>query len=110
MAKKVVLTDTVRETMQSSMLKGMTAKRMIELVRLLHEFGVPLIEGPWPVPLGIATDIASLDQLEKAQEFYRLLHAESSELQEKIIVFGSTMEKNVIDPSESEILQSILSP
>ncbi len=109
MKRKVYVYDTLRETEQTSLLSGgLTAERMVAFVKLLHEFGVPWIEGPWPVPRQVAESEGSLDRFEKAQRFYQLLQFENQELQDNIVVFGSTMEKSVSVASESLILRALV--
>jgi len=109
MKRKVWIYDTLRETEQSSMLSGgMTAGGMVNFVKLLHEFGIPWVEGPWPVPRQQAEQEGNLDQFAKAQEFYRLLQSEPEDLRSKIVVFGSTMEKNVQSPNQSPTLNALV--
>ncbi len=109
MRKRIVeIYDSVRETEQTSLLSGvMTAEGIIKFVRHLHEFGIPWIEGPWPVPQRKAEEEGGLLQFEKAQEFYRLLQAENPELKRKIVAFGSTMDKNVSQAKESPVIQNL---
>lgn len=104
--RTIFMYDSVREAEQSGLLSGgITAQDMVEIMQLLHDFGVPYLEGPWPVPVR-GGDEPEKEREEKAKQFYELVRAKS--FIEKVIVFGSTMEKNVVRAKDSEILQKLV--
>lgn len=102
----IYLYDSVREAEQSGLLSGgVTAQDMVEIMQLLYDFGVPYFEGPWPVPFR-GEDEPEKERAEKAVRFYEIV--KTKPFAGQVIVFGSTMEKNVSQAKDSEILKKLV--
>jgi 2-isopropylmalate synthase len=104
--RTIFIYDSVREAEQSTLFSGsVTAQDIVDIMALLCEFGVPFMEGPWPVPIKGDND-PDREKLEKARRVYSLL--KNMPFSDKVVVFGSTMEKTAVRPQDSLVLQNLV--
>ncbi len=101
MTREIRIYDTTCREGGQSMEMGLTPQDMLSIMEALDRFGVPFIEGPWPVPEEEEDD----ETRGKASEFYQLI--KDASFREKIVVFGSTMEKGV-EAKDSKRLKALV--
>ena len=95
MAEKrgVWICDTTLREGGQSMGSSFSALDMLAIAEKLDEFGVPWIECPWPTPEEEAKDEEEKEGLQKVTEFYGIIAEGDIKYRQKLIVFGSTGEK-----------------
>jgi 2-isopropylmalate synthase len=103
--KSILISDTTLREGGQSMATTLIPIDMLAIAEKLHEFGVPWIEGPWPVPEDETKEEEEEEARQKATEFYQLVKAVP--FRDKIVVFGSTMEKEV-EAKQSKRLKSLV--
>ncbi|MBD3359524.1 MAG: hypothetical protein GF365_02350, partial [Candidatus Buchananbacteria bacterium] len=103
--QEVLISDTTLREGGQSMATTLIPVDMLAIAEKLHEFGVPWIEGPWPVPEDETREEEEEEARQKAKEFYQLV--QDVPFRDKIVVFGSTMEKEV-EARQSKRLKALI--
>lgn len=105
--KGVLICDTTLREGGQSMGSSFTPQDMLAIAEKLVEFGVPWIECPWPVPEHEVKEDEEKEALQKALEFYQLVSESEFKGRERLVVFGSTGEKEV-EAKDSKRLKALV--
>ncbi len=103
----VLICDTTLREGGQSMGSSFTPQDMVAIAEKLLEFGVPWIECPWPVPEQEVKEDEEKEALQKALEFYQLVTQSEFKGRERLVVFGSTGEKDV-EAKDSKRLKALV--